>query len=34
MKTTKKQFELFKKECRKWIDRFELNGWEINFTHQ
>ena len=31
MRTTQKQFELFKKECRKWIDRFELSGWQIDF---
>ena len=31
MKTTQKQFELFKKECRKWADRFELNGWRFDF---
>ena len=27
MITTKAQFKLFKKECQKWIDRFELNNW-------
>jgi len=31
MTTTKKQFELFKKECRKWADRFGLNGWRFDF---
>ena len=31
MKTTKKQFELFKSECQKWIDRFELSGWRFDF---
>lgn len=31
MKPTKKHFEIFKKECLKWIDRLELNGWEIQF---
>lgn len=29
MKTTKKHFELFKKECQKWIDRFNLDSWEF-----
>ena len=33
MKTTKRHFEIFEKECRKWIDRFELNNWEIIFVH-
>lgn len=31
MKTTKKQFELFKNECLKWADKFELNGWRFDF---
>lgn len=31
MKTTQKQFELFKKECRKRSDRFELNCWRLDF---
>jgi len=33
VKTTKKDFEVFKKECKKWIDIFELNNWEIMFIH-
>lgn len=31
MKTTKKQFELFKSECLKWIKEFELSGWRFDF---
>jgi hypothetical protein len=31
MKTTKKDFELFKKECQKWIDRFELNKYDVAY---
>lgn len=31
MKTTKKHFEIYKKECQKWIDRFELNNWDVCF---
>ena len=31
MKTTKENFDLFKEECKKWIDRFELNNWGISF---
>jgi len=30
MKTTKKQFELFKKECHRWADRFELSEWRLD----
>lgn len=29
MKTTTKHFELFKSECKKWINKFELNNWDI-----
>ena len=32
MKTTKKDFELFKSECQKWINRFELNNWTIRYS--
>ena len=31
MKTSKKDFELFKKECRKWIDKLELNTYSVYF---
>lgn len=31
MKTTRKQFELFKSECQKWIKRFELSGWRFDY---
>lgn len=31
MKTTKKDFELFKSECQKWIDRFGLTEWTVHF---
>ena len=31
MKTTKKQYELFKTECRKWIDKFQLNDYDVFF---
>ena len=33
-KTTKKQFELFKAECLKWVKRFGLHNWELTFYHQ
>ena len=29
MKTTQKNFYLFKQECQKWIDRFELNNYRV-----
>ena len=32
--TTKKDFELFKKECRKWIDVFGMKGWQLYFYHE
>ena len=31
MKTTKKHFELFKSECQKWIDIFELNKYKVAY---
>jgi len=33
-KTTVKDFQLFKTECRKWIDVFGLKGWECYFRHE
>ncbi len=33
MKTTKKDFELFESECKKWIERFGLKCWEICYMH-
>lgn len=33
-KTTKKHFEIFKKECAKWIDYFGLKDWEISYWHK
>lgn len=32
-KTTKKNFELFKKEAERWIKEFGLIGWEIDILH-
>lgn len=32
-KTTKKDFELFKKECLKWIKIFGLYSYETSFEH-
>ena len=34
MKTTEKDFELFKKECQKWVDYFGLHGWDIFYKHK
>jgi len=34
MKTTKKHFELFKKEGRKWLREFGLLDWETFFNHK
>ena len=33
-KTTAKDFQLFKTECRKWIDFFGLKGWEVHYRHE
>ena len=34
MTITRKQFELFKSECKKWEERFKLDGWEIIYYHK
>jgi len=34
MKTTKQDFELFKKECKLWLIRFELSHWDIVYEHR
>lgn len=34
MKTTHKQFEMFTKECKKWINRFGIFGWRFYYTHE
>lgn len=31
MKTTKKQFDLFKSECLRLMDEFHLNDWDVFF---
>ena len=31
MKTTKKHFELFKKECKYWIDKLELSNYDVRY---
>jgi len=33
MKTTKIHYNLFKKECKYWIDRLKLDDWEVYFEH-
>ncbi len=33
MKTTAKHFEIFKKECEKWIADFGLTEWEVDISH-
>ena len=32
--TTLKDFELFKKEAKKWIDKLGLHEWEYSFFYQ
>ena len=34
MKTTKKHYEFFVKECEYWLDRFNLNSWRVDFGHR
>lgn len=33
IKTTKKDFELFKRECQKWINIVGLKDWHIWYEH-
>ena len=33
VRTTKKQFALFEKECRKWLDKLGLKGWCVEVLH-
>jgi len=33
-KTTKTDFELFKKECEYWINWFGLNSWSVTYEHK
>ena len=32
--TTKKDFKIFKKECKKWIKYFGLKNWDVKYTHK
>lgn len=34
MKTTKKDFDLFKSECEYWIDKLKLDDWEAYIHHE
>ena len=33
MRTTKEHFKLFKKECKYWLDRFDLGSWRADIRH-
>lgn len=33
-KTTETHFKVFKTECEKWIDRFNLRSWAIYYRHE
>jgi len=33
-KTTKKDFKIFKSECKKWIKKFGLKDWDITYKHE
>ena len=32
--TTAKDFELFKRECNRWIDKLSLHDWEFRFYYK
>ena len=34
MKTTKADFEYYKKCVQKWVNLFQLNDWEIYYVHE
>ena len=34
MKTTRRHFEIFKKECEKWIKVFGMLGWRFYYQHK
>lgn len=34
MKTSKKDFELFKKECAKWLKYFGMTDWKAYYSHE
>lgn len=34
VKTSKKDFELFKKEFLRWQNTFQLNDWKVDFVHE
>jgi len=33
MKTTSRQFKIYRETCQKWIDIFGLKNWRITFRH-
>ena len=33
-KTSKRQYNIFVLEAKKWVDYFGLNDWEFHFTHK
>lgn len=33
MKTSKADFNIFKKECKRLIDEWELNNWDMRYVH-
>ena len=34
MKTTKKDFELFKRECERWVEIMGMFGWRFHYQHK
>jgi len=33
VRTTKKQFRVFEKECRRWLDKLSLSSWAVQIVH-
>jgi len=33
-KTTDAHFKLFKNECEKWVDLFQLRSWGVDYRHE
>ena len=33
-KTTKVHFKIFKVECEKWLDFFQLRSWDVSYLHE
>lgn len=34
IETTAEDFEIFKAECRRWVEIYGLKGWQLYFLHE